>query len=113
MWLMLQAEAPDDFVVATGESYSVRDFLCRAFGSLDLDWEKYVEIDPRYFRPSEVDHLQGDASKAFEKLGWKPRTSFNELVRIMVTYDLDRAKRDVAIRDGRLEGRSGSERDEW
>ncbi len=113
MWLMLQADAPDDFVVATGESYSVRDFLGRAFGSLDLDWQQYVEIDPRYFRPSEVDHLHGDASKAHAKLGWKPRTTFDELVKIMVNYDLDRARRDVAIRDARLEGRSGSERDEW
>jgi GDPmannose 4,6-dehydratase len=113
MWMMLQAPEPDDYVVATGESYSVRDFLDRAFGALDLDWKAHVEIDPRYFRPSEVDHLEGDASKARTKLGWRPRTSFDDLVRIMVEYDLERARRDVAIREARIAGRSGTERDEW
>ena len=113
MWLMLQAPEPDDYVVATGESHSVREFLDKTFSYLDMSWEDHVEIDPRYFRPSEVDHLLGDAQKARTKLGWKPTVSFEELVRIMVDYDLDRARRDVAIRDSKIPGRSGNERDEW
>lgn len=88
MWLMLQQDYPDDFVIATGETHSVRDFLDEAFGYLDLDWEDYVRIDPKYFRPAEVDILLGDATKAKEKLGWKPKISFRELVRIMVDSDL-------------------------
>jgi GDPmannose 4,6-dehydratase len=88
MWLMLQQEKADDFVIATGETYSVRDFLTEAFKSVNLDWEKYVEIDPRYFRPAEVDLLIGDPSKAREKLGWVPKISFKELVKIMVEADL-------------------------
>jgi GDPmannose 4,6-dehydratase len=87
MWLMLQADEPDDFVVATGETHSVREFLEAAFGHAGLDWEPHVEIDPRYFRPSEVDVLLGDASKAHEKLGWEPRVGFEELVRLMVDAD--------------------------
>ncbi len=89
MWLMLQQEEPDDYVIATGETRSVRDFLDTAFGLIGEDWNKYVEIDSRYFRPAEVDILLGDASKAREKLGWQPRTDFNELVRLMLKADLD------------------------
>jgi GDPmannose 4,6-dehydratase len=88
MWLMLQADEAEDYVIATGETHSVRDFLERTFHALDLDWEQYVEVDPRYFRPTEVDLLQGDASKAREKLGWKPRVELDELVRMMVDADL-------------------------
>jgi GDPmannose 4,6-dehydratase len=89
MWLMLQQETPDDFVIATGQSNTVRDFLDHAFGHLDLDWHRYVEIDPRYFRPSEVDDLRGDMSKARRLLGWEPKVTFPDLVRMMVEADLD------------------------
>jgi GDPmannose 4,6-dehydratase len=89
MWLMLQQEKPDDFVIATGETHSVRELLEVAFGHLGLDWQRHVEIDPRYFRPTEVDVLQGDASKAARLLGWRPRVSFSELVRMMVDADLE------------------------
>jgi GDPmannose 4,6-dehydratase len=88
MWLMLQQDEPDDFVIATGESHSVREFLEEAFSYQGLDWNDYVEIDPRYFRPSEVENLQGDASKAKKKLGWEPKVHFKELVRLMVDADL-------------------------
>src|SRR5665811_1225237 len=80
MWLMLQQDEPDDYVIATGEMHSVRDFLDAAGAHLGLDWEKHVEIDPRFFRPAEVDALCGDPSKARTKLGWQPATSFEELV---------------------------------
>ena len=89
MWLMLQQENPDDYVIATGETHSVREFLDEAFGLVGLDWKKYVEIDPRYYRPAEVDLLLGDPTKAKEKLGWKPKTTFKELVKIMLEYDLN------------------------
>src|SRR5919199_676680 len=98
MWLMMQAEVADDFVVATGETHSVREFLTRAFGLLDLDWEEYVEIDPRYFRPAEVDLLLGDATKARQVLGWKPKTSFDELVREMIEADMEVARRELVVR---------------
>lgn len=88
MWMMLQQDKPDDYVIATGETHSVKEFLSEAFGLVGLDWKKYVEIDPKYFRPSEVDVLLGDASKANKNLGWKPRTTFKELVRIMLEADL-------------------------
>jgi GDPmannose 4,6-dehydratase len=88
MWLMLQQEAPDDYVLATGETHAVREFLEAAFAHLDLDWRQYVEIDPRYFRPTEVDALLGDAGKARQRLGWQPKVSFAELVRLMVDADL-------------------------
>ena len=103
MWLMLQAEEPDDFVIATGESHTVRDFLDAAFGQLDLPWQRYVEIDPRYFRPAEVDELRGDMSKALRKLGWRPRVKFNELVRMMVQADLEDLKKhgDRHVESGR------------
>ncbi|HEX9002638.1 MAG TPA: GDP-mannose 4,6-dehydratase [Blastocatellia bacterium] len=88
MWLMLQQDQPDDYVIATGETHSVRELLDEAFGHLDLDWQQHVEVDPRYFRPAEVDLLIGDASKARQKLGWQPEITFKELVRTMVDADL-------------------------
>jgi GDPmannose 4,6-dehydratase len=94
MWLMLQADEPDDYVIATGETHSVREFLEEVFGCLDLDWRKHVEIDPRYCRPTEVDLLVGDAGKAKGKLGWAPRVTFKELARIMVEADLELARRE-------------------
>jgi GDPmannose 4,6-dehydratase len=87
MWLMLQQDQPDDYVIATGESHSVRDCLDIAFGALGLDWKRHVEFDPRYLRPTEVDHLHGDASKARGRLGWKPRVTFRELIEMMVHAD--------------------------
>jgi GDPmannose 4,6-dehydratase len=88
MWLMLQADEPEDFVIATGETHSVREFLEAAFEHAGLDWEPHVEIDPRYFRPSEVDELLGDSSRAKERLGWQATVRFDELVRIMVDADM-------------------------
>ena len=88
MWLMLQLDEPDDYVVATGEAHSVREFLDEAFGYLRLDWKTHVEIDPRYFRPTEVDLLRGDCSKARRELGWAPKVTFKTLVRLMVDADL-------------------------
>jgi GDPmannose 4,6-dehydratase len=95
MWMMLQADQPDDFVIATGETHSVREFLDHAFGHVGLDWSEYVELDPRYERPSEVDLLIGDPSKARRELGWEPRVKFEELVRIMVDADLEVASREA------------------
>jgi len=89
MWLMLQQDKPDDYVIATGETYSVKDFLDEAFGYAGLDWKKYVEISEKYFRPAEVDLLIGDATKAKEKLGWKPKVNFKELVKMMVDADCE------------------------
>lgn len=89
MWLMLQQDKAEDYVIATGETHSVREFLDEAFGLVGLDWKKYVEIDPRYYRPAEVDLLLGNPVKAKEKLGWKPKTTFKELVKIMLEYDLN------------------------
>ena len=89
MWIMLQQKQSDDFVVGTGESHSVREFLDEAFGYLDMDWKKYVKIDERYFRPTEVDYLLSDPSKAREELKWSPRVKFHQLVRIMVDADLE------------------------
>lgn len=88
MWLMMQEEEADDYVIATGVTHSVEDFLDAAFGHLDLDWHDHVEIDPRYYRPAEVDLLQGDASKARQLLGWQPKVSFPEMVKLMVDHDL-------------------------
>ncbi|MBC8166178.1 MAG: GDP-mannose 4,6-dehydratase [Bryobacteraceae bacterium] len=96
MWLMLQHDTPDDYVVATGNSYSVRDFLFAAATRLELDWQEFVEIDPNYFRPAEVDYLLGDASKAHNILGWTPKVSFTDLVRLMVAHDLELAYREKA-----------------
>jgi GDPmannose 4,6-dehydratase len=89
MWMMLQREKPDDFVVGTGESHTVREFLDESFGYVGLDWHKYVEIDPHYFRPTEVDYLLADPSKTNKELGWTPKIKFHELVRIMVDADLE------------------------
>jgi GDPmannose 4,6-dehydratase len=99
MWMMLQQENPGDFVIATGESHTVREFLHAAFSHLDLEWDKHVDIDPRYFRPTEVDSLQGDASYARKVLDWKPRTSFDDLVRMMVAHDLELARQEKTLRD--------------
>ena len=88
MWLMLQQPEPDDYVIATGEMHSVREFAETAFALVGLQWRDHVEVDPRYFRPAEVDELCGDPSKAAQVLGWRPRTGFKELVRIMLTADL-------------------------
>ena len=99
MWLMLQAERPRDYVIATGEAHSVRELLDVTFGHLGLDWKQYVKIDPRYFRPAEVDHLCGDASKAREDLGWKPRVSFTDLIHMMVAHDLELANQEKTLRE--------------
>ena len=99
MWLMLQQDAPDDYVVATGESYSVRQFVEAAFGEVGLDWQKHVELDPRYLRPTEVDALQGDSGKARRALGWTPKVGFAELVRMMVQHDLGLARQERALVD--------------
>lgn len=96
MWLMLQQERPDDFVIATGQTHSVQDFVERAFGYAGLNWRDHVSIDPRYFRPTEVDILLGDASKARKKLGWSPSVSFDELVKQMVAADIGLARREKA-----------------
>ncbi|HEY5448465.1 MAG TPA: GDP-mannose 4,6-dehydratase, partial [Polyangia bacterium] len=98
MWLMLQQDKPDDYVVATGESHSVEECLDVSFGALDLDWKKYVEIDPRYFRPTEVDHLHGDPSKAKRVLGWKPKVSFKGLIEMMVKADEEDVRTSLAGR---------------
>ena len=89
MWLILQQPSPDDYVVATGETHSVREFLDEAFGYVGLDWQQYVKVDPKYFRPAEVDFLLGDPAKAKAKLGWKPKCSFRDLVRLMVDADME------------------------
>jgi GDPmannose 4,6-dehydratase len=99
MWLMLQQEKPDDYVVATGETHSIREFLDLAFGHANIDWKKHVEIDPRYYRPAEVDILMGDYSKAKKKLGWEPKTKFPELVKLMVEADMKLLKDH---REGRI-----------
>lgn len=96
MWLMLQAEEPDDYVLATGETQTIRQFLDYAFGYLELDWNDYVEIDPRYFRPTEVNLLLGDCSKAKDKLGWVAKTSCKQLAELMVDHDLELAKEEAA-----------------
>ena len=93
MWLMLQQDTPEDYVIATGITHSVRDFVIAAFASAGInDWERYVETDPRFLRPAEVDYLIGDASKAHQQLGWRPRITFDELVRMMVENDLQLVK---------------------
>jgi GDPmannose 4,6-dehydratase len=99
MWLMLQQETPDDYVIATGESRSVRELVELVFGMLDLDWEKHVAIDPRYFRPTEVDRLEGDARRARERLQWRPRVSFRELAEMMVEHDLELARQERTLKD--------------
>jgi GDPmannose 4,6-dehydratase len=95
MWMMLQHGEPDDFVIATGESHSVMEFLEEAFRHAGLNWQDYVEIDPIYFRPTEIEHLVGDAAKAREVLGWRPSVSFRQLVKIMVDADISAAKKEA------------------
>jgi GDPmannose 4,6-dehydratase len=97
MWLMLQHHSPSDFVVATGESHSIREFLDLAGSYCGLDWTGYVETDPRYLRPTEVDHLLGDASKARRELGWKPKVDFESLVKIMVENDMELAREERTL----------------
>ena len=99
MWLMLQQETPDDYVVATGETHTIKDFLDEAFGCLRLDWHEYVGIDKNYYRPSEVDILQGDASKAYKVLGWKPKVKLQELVRSMVKADMEGLRNAIGLSD--------------
>ncbi|MGH7556147.1 MAG: GDP-mannose 4,6-dehydratase, partial [Longimicrobiales bacterium] len=99
MWLMLQQDAPDDYVVATGESHSVRELVEAAFELVGLDWREYVRIDPRYRRPTEVHHLSGDASHARTTLGWKPTVTFAELVRMMVASDRELARQERTLTD--------------
>jgi len=99
MWLMLQQDRPDDYVIATNETHSIREFLDAAFGHVDLDWKKHVEIDPRYYRPAEVDLLIGDYSKAKRRLGWEPKTRFVDLVTLMVDADIKLLKDH---REGRI-----------
>ena len=101
MWLMLQQEVPDDFVIATGESHTVREFVESVFGLLRLDWRDHVEVDRRYIRPAEVDMLVGDFSKAKRQLNWHPKVGFDELVRIMVESDLQQAKREAHMNNYR------------
>jgi len=99
VWLMLQHPTPDDYVVATGEARSVRDLVSRAFAVADLDWQEHVELDPRYLRPSEVDHLEGDSSRIRDRLGWQPRVSFEELIRMMVNHDVELARQEKTLAD--------------
>jgi GDPmannose 4,6-dehydratase len=109
MWLMLQHDEPDDFVIATGEMHSVRELCETAFGLVGRDWQAHVEIDPRYLRPTEVDELCGDASRAARILGWRPKTTFHELVRIMLASDLEEAglsPAEVMVKPGAEEARS-------
>lgn len=102
MWLMLQQDSPDDYVVATGEMFSVKEFAHRTFALLDLDWEQYTGVDERYMRPAEVEELLGDPAKAHRQLGWKPKHSFDELVEMMVESDMELAKRERALVDAGL-----------
>lgn len=97
MWMMLQQDKPDDYVIATGKSYSIREWLDLCFGMLELDWTKYVEINPRLFRPAEVDHLEGNNNKAVQKLGWVPQTGIKELAQIMIEHDMKLAIKDKLL----------------
>ncbi len=99
MWLMLQQEKPDDYAIATGETHSVREFAETVFRKLDLDYKKYVEVDPQYFRPTEVDVLLGDSTKAQAVLGWKPKVSFEKLIDMMIACDLELAKKEKTLVD--------------
>lgn len=103
MWLMLQQDAPDDYVVATGETHSVKEFLEVAFKYVNLDWEQYVEFDPRYLRPAEVDLLIGDPTKTREKLGWEPSVTFEQLVHLMVEADLNALGVNNNIQNGQAD----------
>ena len=107
MWSMLQHSEPGDFVVATGEAHSVREFLDEAFGQAGLEWQKYVEIDPQYFRPTEVDYLLGDPSKAASAFGWKPKTTFRRLIQMMVDSDLRLAEAEQVSENRQLAAAHG------
>jgi GDPmannose 4,6-dehydratase len=107
MWLMLQQDRPDDYVVATGETHSVREFLDVVFGELDLDWEDHVEIDPRYFRPAEVEILLGDPTKARTQLGWRPKVDMNGLAKMMVEHDWGIAREERVLTDHRTKVANG------
>ncbi|OPY87600.1 MAG: GDP-mannose 4,6-dehydratase [Smithella sp. PtaU1.Bin162] len=99
MWLMLQQEKPDDYVIATGETHSVREFVERVFAKLGLDYKKHVAVDPRYFRPTEVDVLLGDSSRAQKMLGWKPKVNFDKLIDMMIAADMELAKKEKTLVD--------------
>ena len=105
MWLVLQQDKPDDYVIATGEMHSVREFLNEVFGYLDMDWQKYVKIDPRYFRPTEVDLLLGDSSKARKALNWEPKVTFKALAKMMTDADMEIARREKIIQEHREGGK--------
>ena len=108
MWLMLQQDTPDDYVIATGETHSVREFVERVFQKLELDYEKYVSIDSRYFRPTEVDALLGDASKARVKLGWQPKVTFEQLIDMMVKADMELAEKEKTLLDAGYRSRGNN-----
>jgi GDPmannose 4,6-dehydratase len=108
MWLMLQQDEPEDYVIAMNELYSVRDFCEQTFGRLGLDYRDFVEIDPRYYRPAEVDLLLGDSTKARTRLGWQPRTSFAQLVDMMVEGDLELARREALLKGLPAAGRKAA-----
>jgi GDPmannose 4,6-dehydratase len=99
MWLILQQDSPDDYVIATGETHSVREFAEKVFTKLGLDYQKHVMIDPRYFRPTEVDVLLGDATKARKALRWRPKVSFDQLIDMMVAADLETAEKEKTLVD--------------
>jgi len=103
MWLMLQQDNPDDYVIALGETHSVSEFVEKVFQKLDLDYREYVEVDPRYFRPTEVDVLLGDSSKARKNLNWEPKVSFEALIDMMIQADMDLASREKTLRDAGYE----------
>ena len=102
MWLMLQHDTPDDWVLATGETHTVKEFLQKAFEYVDLDWEKYVQTSKKYFRPNEVEHLLGDSTKARKELNWSPKTSFDELVKLMIEHDLVLAEQEKVLIQNKL-----------
>ena len=102
MWLMLQHDTPDDWVLATGETHTVKEFLQKAFEYVDLDWEKYVQTSEKYFRPNEVEHLLGDSTKARKELNWSPKTSFDELVKLMIEHDLVLAEQEKVLIQNKL-----------
>jgi len=99
MWLMMQQDEPDDYVIATGETHSVREFVEIVFGKLGLDYKRHVSIDPKYFRPTEVDILLGDATKAKKKLGWTPKVTFEQLIDMMIEADMEMAKKEKTLKD--------------
>ena len=101
--MMLQQDKPDDYVIATGETHSVREFVQKVFQKLDLDYERYVVIDHRYFRPTEVDVLLGDSTKARRQLGWQPRVGFEELIDMMIAADMEITEKEKTLRDAGYE----------